>query len=554
MLTTLPPTTNAPCLKGQWSHDGRYLALKREYRKGGGQGDLEVWDVNVPRLAHYMRGLDYAEASFDQQRPRILAGSRAGITTVVDLESGNAVARFKLAAAPTILALSPDGERFAAVCHPDAWLLSIHETWSGRQLFSRESPDQITFVDWHPSGQWIAISDLGGSISILDPVTGETRVLGRHKAQAVLASFSPDGGYVFSGGWEKELICWSLGKMERAFSIGLDTFHLQFRGDGRECALLTPGGLQLHSFELPAGGRELAGDLGGRVRRAAFSRDGRWLAASGQDRLGLWDLTSRAPAALVREGAAARIYFSPDGQELFASRAEGDGCFRWRIAPGSNAWAPPRLEPVALAVPEGFASLCLASNAMVITEARGSKLSPLNEPGPKEDVWHPTMNGLTVASADGRWLAVCRSFTSLLKIYRLPDFEPVTVLTNRELIGSFYFSPEADEIAVTARNTIEFWSTATWQRTREIPNYNGVLFPPTGDNLWLSRDYRTAGLFDPRTLKPLLPLPAGSLPLAISSDQRYLAVCVDARQLQLWDLPEVRSRLDELRIDWASAK
>ena len=48
----------------------------------------------------------------------------------------------------------------------------------------------------------------------------------------------------------------------------------------------------------------------------------------------------------------------------------------------------------------------------------------------------------------------------------------------------------------------------------------------------------------------MLPLPVGTLPLAVSADARQLAVSVDMRHLQVWDLEEVDKQLHELGLNW----
>ena len=53
-----------------------------------------------------------------------------------------------------------------------------------------------------------------------------------------------------------------------------------------------------------------------------------------------------------------------------------------------------------------------------------------------------------------------------------------------------------------------------------------------------------------RTIEPLLLLPKGMLPLALSPDGRHLAVSVDARRLQVWDLSEIRKKLHTFGLDW----
>jgi hypothetical protein len=48
----------------------------------------------------------------------------------------------------------------------------------------------------------------------------------------------------------------------------------------------------------------------------------------------------------------------------------------------------------------------------------------------------------------------------------------------------------------------------------------------------------------------LLPLPQGLLPLALTEDGRHLAVSVEGRRLQVWNLPELRGELRKLGLDW----
>jgi WD40 repeat protein len=132
--------------------------------------------------------------------------------------------------------------------------------------------------------------------------------------------------------------------------------------------------------------------------------------------------------------------------------------------------------------------------------------------------------------------------------------EPAARLTNENNVMSFRFSPHSSEVAVVSRGQVEFWSTETWQRTRVLTNFMGLLYAPVEHGWWLTSDYRSAGLYSSDTQKPLLPLPTGMLPLAVSPDGRYLAVGVDARKLQVWDLAEVRANIGELGIDWGESR
>jgi WD40 repeat protein len=305
----------------------------------------------------------------------------------------------------------------------------------------------------------------------------------------------------------------------------------------------------LYAFERPALHREFAEDLGGPRDSAAFSRDGRWLAACGDEHLVVWDLNSEGPGAVMKAILDTRVSFAANG-ELFVN-PRGD-CFRYRPAPGTNAAAPPELKPLDLAKPAGMFSLCLVSNGLVFTGTNGSSRAALDQLADKGTHWAPTISGLNGVSPDERWLALFRPFDVDLYVHRLPALEPVARLTNEYRIDHVEFSPLGDEVAVGNWKGVEFWSTTTWQRTRHLTNFTDVLYSPDGRTFWLSTKYRDAGLHDARTADLLLPLPPNTHPLALSPDGRQLAVTVNARWVQVWDLAEVRLRLRELGLDWAS--
>jgi WD40 repeat protein len=166
------------------------------------------------------------------------------------------------------------------------------------------------------------------------------------------------------------------------------------------------------------------------------------------------------------------------------------------------------------------------------------------------DRWVRTSAGYNGVSPDGRWLAIWPPYSSELYVHRLPGLEPVATLAHRARIGDFDFSPQGDELAICAGGA-EFWSTATWQKTRSVTNVSRLFYSPDARSLWVAKGFRTGGLHDRQTLELLLPLPTGTLPLAVSPDGRRLAVSVDLRRLQVWDLVELRQQLRELGLDWA---
>jgi WD40 repeat protein len=261
---------------------------------------------------------------------------------------------------PTVLCFSPDGGRFAAF-HPNweeldgARRIVIHDATNPRtkELTSQILTDDVTSVAWHPDGRGLIVPDHGGAVHWMDSQSGAIETLGRHKYQAVRAAFTPDGAYVFTAGWGRDLICWDARARRRALTASLNTDQIQVRADGRECSVLTQTGVQLYAFEQPMAHREFVEDLGVRLQHANMSADGRWLAASGDKRAGLWDLTAGGRGALDTNAYEADFFFTANGRELFASRTQGPAaCFRWQMIAATNSGGSPALKRFPCAGPK----------------------------------------------------------------------------------------------------------------------------------------------------------------------------------------------------------
>ncbi|PWU18196.1 MAG: hypothetical protein C5B50_09830 [Verrucomicrobia bacterium] len=550
LVASLPASANLPAYLGLWSPDGRFLAVGRDYDSPGQLRDVEIWEIGGKKQARIFKASPGGAIAFHPTLPRIIVGQAPAAAMIWDLETGQEVSRQELLGPPLRLNFGPEGERFAELHLTNKeWVVSVRRVVDAQVEASHAFTNMVRDFNWHPSGRWIAVPDYGGTVSLMDAHTGETRALGRHKAEATVAEFSPDGRYLFSGGWDRELICWDLKSMLRGLTIDLESYHVQFSGDGRRCAILRwpEIRLQLHAFELPSLNREFGEDPGLR-NFAAFSHDGRWLAVSGADAAAVWDLSGTGAAAVAKEAWGTRVCFAENG-ELFAHRFQD--CFRWRLKPETNADAPPLLEPLEIKKPELLETLSPLSRGLVFTSRQGSKITAYDRLAQDDSPMTRTESGLNRVSPDERWLGIHRAFMPNLEVYRLPGLEHVASLANHAAIATVEFSPAGDEVAVSSRAGIEFWSTTNWQRIRQVPNFADVLYSANDARaLWLSTGMRSAGLYDAKTFQLLLPLPTGTLPLARSPDGRYLAVRADTSRVQLWDLAEVRQRLKELDLDW----
>src|SRR6185436_17968341 len=130
--------------------------------------------------------------------------------------------------------------------------------------------------------------------------------------------------------------------------------------------------------------------------------------------------------------------------------------------------------------------------------------------------------------------------------------ESAAKLTAQANISAMSFSQSGGEVTAVSRNALEFWDIKTGQRTRVLSNCSHIVFTLDGHHAWMRLD-RVPGLYHLDTLKPLVLLPGNTTPLALNPNGRHLAVSVEAHQLQVWDLVEVRDQLQALGLSWDTA-
>jgi WD40 repeat protein len=554
LLASLPASTNLEAHLLIWSPDGRFLAFKRDHDAAGVHADLEVWDVTSNRRAMVAHDAVTANAlSFHPFLPQAVAGGADGLVRVWDVESGRELHRVQLPTRAVAVRFSQDGQMLAAVRHGDKGsVMVIHDVAHNQTLATHPLSNWLVKAEWHPDGRSLATTDYAGKVRIVDARTGTDRTLGYHKASAVDAAFSPGGDFLITGGWEREVICWDLRGMERAFTVGVSATHAQFRPDGKQCAIYTPDGVMILEVERPSSLWQFHEDLGRWLNYGSFSPDGRWLAASGDEFTGVWDLQNPGPAAMI-PGYRDRVpLFAPEGHEFYTYW--GEGLRRWRIDPTVKE-SPPSVTELPVFKPNRMQGLSIASNQLVLTSADGIRFMPLGNADPAKVRFLPKAGGWSSISPDNRLLAMRLTTSPLVRVYSLPEVERVAWLTNRAGVWTSAFSPRGDELVIATTAGLEFYNVTNWQRTRELAipceRQATILFAPDGETFWLTSDARTSALRSTRTLEVLLPLPLGHLPIALSPDGRQLAVSIDMRRVQVWNLDVVSENLRKLGLSWS---
>lgn len=242
---------------------------------------------------------------------------------VLDLEEGKSGAVWDLT-------LSPDG-RTLFTCGRDStaksWDLSTGEAI---RMFKSAQPTLVTSLALDRSGNWLALGDMNGHLSVWNARSGILRYdIPAHPRYLSSVAITPDGQTVLTTGRDGRIGAWKLddGTPRWSAAAAGQWFNaVAVSPDGTLAATAAQDG-EIRLWRLADGGD--AGALGRHSRFArtlVFSSDGKLLFSGGADgRVIVWDLQTRA---IFREFALESGYphdlsLDASGEQLMVCRMNG---------------------------------------------------------------------------------------------------------------------------------------------------------------------------------------------------------------------------------------
>jgi len=560
-----PALSFTTCCSLEFSPDGRFLAkLEPGFQ-------WTFWRLSDAQILFRTPSEGCSSIAFSKDSKSVAVGVGSQIT-IFATETGEVLLRWDIPEMPHTMQFSPDDKLLAisprfANKDTNQTITRIYETTSGklfRELSTRNTMEQA--ISWHPSGKYLAATcDLTIQLWDVDATFKMSELQG-HAGLVTAVAFNPDGTLVISGSWDDAPRLWTPAPGQELVRCYSGYNFLRFSPDGRwagvtwnqkgEARLLEAlPSTEYQTFLSSRPDAEYSFHLGD------VSPDENLLALGSPAGLSLRELPGGRELAWLPIGYLSTAQFAPDGKTLITC-GPASGLQVWPLNASDGASKLRFGPPHKISFPFAPIYICFNrdGNALAVASESAGVVAILDLPAGqlREVRFHHPNVCYAALSPDARWLATGGWQSLELKIWDVETGELITSQTGQRCFPTF--TPSGDELIVASESGFAFYSTNTWQPSREtIPCASGFTAWPA-----FSRDEKLMALGvapgiiqirDARTSRLLSKLedPQSHVPLWMAfnqNDTQLLSFVTPAKAIHRWNLQAIRTRLKDLQLDW----
>ena len=483
-----------------------------------------------------------------------------------------------------------DAEELLEGCAPDLRGWEHRYLWTTirkRRMVHQGHTGKVTRAAFSPHGDRIASGSWDNTVKLWDVATRqETLTLKGHTQHVNSVAFSADGQRIVSGSDDKTVKLWDA-------ATGVEILTLKGHTDAVRSVAFTPDGKQILSWsgdmswrggmlwsrdmlcawDKATGKETLAVTLKGRHTAAAFSADGKWIAAGSYDGMvKVWDvaaykekLTLNTFEAKKSDTSASRkdirlMAFSPDGKQIVSGSDDG-AVDVWDAATGKWTFGNQIRDDPAY-------SIAFSPDARLI--AWGSNFGlvhVLDVTTRKQRTFgHWTNNARVrslVFSLDGQRIVSAGGGGNghepgEINVWDVATGkETLTLKGHTASVVSVAFSPDGARVASTSTDmTLKVWDVATGRDPLRLDGWarldRSVAFSPNGKRVALCTNGAGVKVWDAATGRELLWLKGpDALSVAFSPDGERIASGGFQKTVKVWDAATGQEKLTlKAQQDW----
>jgi serine/threonine protein kinase/WD40 repeat protein len=546
----------------QFSPDGRFLHQSCKVQ-GGCRSRL--WDLDGPQPRAVLDD-EHVGFAFRPDSGQCAASYSDGTVRFFDTASGRELRRFRIAAMPLAWGLSWNPKLPQLLLWEGASLQLLNVDTGEVAAVGPKFPG-VLWVDWHPEGRLLAVSDEDLKIHLWDVPNGRRFLppLEDHKHSGIVVKFNHAGDRLLSTDWSGSWHLWDTrsGRLLLTHPAGGTTLH--FSPDDRLVGSGGGGKVQLFHFRrgeelCTVVHRKAAGKKGYCVWSPSIDPEGR-LCALGRhhyaEGVTLVDVARGEESALLPLPGNVSLCFDHEGALWTSGSA---GLLRWPMAAnpktGQRRYGPPqRILPNAAVALRGSADLRVVaipngSAGGIVIHRDSGRLVRL---GPQEDV------RFCAVSPDGHWVATGSHWLREgvgAKVWDAREGKQVKDLPVGGGCG-VCFSPDGKWLLTTSGGC-RLWAVGSWE---EGPRLSGRPLNASGA---FSCDGKLLALGDEPSVVRLVVTDTGAeiarltvpeqarlLPCCFTPDgTKLVAVGNETSAIYVFDLTAIRAGLAELDLDW----